>query len=410
MVENVTLTTYQQSRKARKVLLQSLLILFLVFLALSRWIPGSDPLNPEEGTRGWIEVGLAVSSFLLMVLFWGFRPLLLGFKSPTFIVLSVYGVWALITSLWAPSFLVAFGKAGVFIVTMLVMSGIATQTITYKLSVIQMILISVLALILFLLVINLFAYHALFPIGRSVDRPRFELAYEHPNTASTYFATIILCCSYFLTRKNNFLMRLLLWMCLFSFIVLLVLSDSRTSMASALVTVTFLLLLQIRSARVRLGLFVLGGFILSLLALVVLSTSLIKDIIPTLNEDMITLNGRIPLWQSLIQQTSNNFLFGNGYFSTRFSLLSDYQWGYHAHNSYIDVLISTGIIGILIMIVFFISCFKFSRKDTLLPVTAAFFLYICLESMLETRLFVPNILMCVVSLLIFRQQLYRYEP
>jgi O-antigen ligase len=408
MVENVTLTTYPHSRKARKVYLQSLLILFLVFLALSRWIPGGDPLNPVDGSRGQIMVILVLMSFLLTIFFWSFKPLLLGFKSPAFIVLLCYGVWTLITSFWAPSFFLAFGQAGVFIISTLIMSSIAAQIINYKLPVVNLVFFSMLALVLLLLVINLFEYHSLVPIGRSEARPRLLLAYEHPNVSSTYFAMLILCLLFLLSQTKKVEHRFGIYLGILVLAILLVLTDSRSSMASIFIAAILLLTLRIKSLRLRFTLYALGGFIVSLIFIILLSTPLLKNVSPSFFDDLASMNGRLPVWESLFRNISaNNLLIGNGYFSTRYYLLAEISWGYHAHNAFIETLTSTGIIGALIMVAFFLSSLKVSHKDPMLPVSVVFFIYICLESMLETNIFVPTTLMCVFSLFVIRHQLFQ---
>jgi O-antigen ligase len=65
-----------------------------------------------------------------------------------------------------------------------------------------------------------------------------------------------------------------------------------------------------------------------------------------------TLSGRVPLWEAAIDDLSaaGSWVQGFGYGAARVVLYPDFQWAGTAHNSWMEALIGTGIIGLVLLL------------------------------------------------------------
>lgn len=68
--------------------------------------------------------------------------------------------------------------------------------------------------------------------------------------------------------------------------------------------------------------------------------------------DVFTLNSRTALWSYMLSQIQNNPVAGVGFYSTRLYILDAFPFAGHAHNSTIEVLFSTGLIGGIFLFAF----------------------------------------------------------
>ena len=77
-----------------------------------------------------------------------------------------------------------------------------------------------------------------------------------------------------------------------------------------------------------------------------------KLVVQTEGADSSTLNGRTELWEYVLSRVPESPLFGVGYYSTRMYILDAFPFAGHAHNSTLEVLYSTGIIGAAFLLAF----------------------------------------------------------
>ena len=177
----------------------------------------------------------------------------------------------------------------------------------------------------------------------------------HPNTQGMYLTALALA-SMGLARTVQ-RGRWLLWSVFGACIVLLLLTKSRTGNASTMVAISSVLLLQ-TSARFKLS----AGFIAAWLGLACLWLLMLCGIDPLVDfrdalllgraEESDTLSGRAFIWPLVGHFVSLRPWLGYGYEAfwnpCNIDIVSEeLGWGVReAHNGYLDILLSTGIVGL----------------------------------------------------------------
>jgi O-antigen ligase len=91
--------------------------------------------------------------------------------------------------------------------------------------------------------------------------------------------------------------------------------------------------------------------------LVALFSGEITDAIP---RDLWTLNGRTLLWTKSARHVVESPFLGVGYYTSRYLLMDSQFYAGHAHNSYVDTLLTTGLVGLSLLLVFLAYCLKVS--------------------------------------------------
>ena len=273
-------------------------------MCLSSWpLPGGcrggDPLNPESGSRAWIEIAILSLAFVLMIFMWGPRTALQGFKSPTFVVLLFFGIWALITSAWAQDTVLAVGKSIELIMISFIGVTIAYQTAKSDTSFFKIVLASLIILVIFLFFINLLVYHNLFPIRYFGARARFVMGFEHPNVTTMYFSSICLISTYLFFKRSHLFIKLLYGFLILMSLVLVYMTDSRTTMLGVFIGILLFAFFKIKSKHLRVILVLLGLIVVTLIG-VVLTSGIFDLRVNTFlanHPDFLTLNGRVKLME-----------------------------------------------------------------------------------------------------------------
>jgi O-antigen ligase len=374
---------------AQKRIIQSGFIALLIFLSLTRWIPGGNVAAIESSARAYIEIILLVAAFVISILFWGLPPLIQSFRSPIFLVAVLYGVWAFISGFWAPSQLLAFGKAVSFLLLVLTAGGIAVRLRQDGIE-----------------------PEWLFVMQMFGTRERFSLAFDHPNDASfplflvVFFATIF----FEKPRKNSH--KILVFLIGLCGAVGLYYTNSRTAIALTLLyLLTYPFLRIIRSKRQIFFGVIIACFALSLL-LFVASAGVFQEVLqisPDQTDELSTLNGRVPLWDNLLTLSETSPWVGMGYFSSRTYGLENSDWAFSAHNTLLDSFFSLGFVGLFLVGMFILFSFTLFINPQKNFLAMVLFLYILCEGFLETTLFVPNFRMFILLLFLVNTQLKQFS-
>jgi|GEM_PF-5309367 len=389
-----------QDKKSRMIIWQGVVLLLLIFLAVSRWLPGSDPLSPETSSRGILEIFLLCLATLLAVLFFGLDTFFSGFKLPTFIILIFFCAWAAITAIWAPSAVLALGKAAGLLMIVFIVAGLAYQLSQAEVPSEKVIFPALMAFLIFLLIDNRLTYGTFLPSTMILDRQRLLLGHNHPNESAIYLATLIFFCV-FLAYGSSRSRQLFLFLTVFFALFLLIRTDSRTSIIALLITVYLLIMLRMPTPRSRLFTF-LGGVILVIVFLSVLFFVYSEK--ETLQDVFRTVLGRVELWRKAFSLLPAINIGGNGYYSARFYLLPIWGWASHAHNAFVEMIFDLGIVGVIILFAFFLSILPNILRPGQAPVFFCFLIFTLLQSITDVVIFIPSILMTLICLLIFEQQ------
>lgn len=405
---NLFVRDKNDSRVKLKVFYQSILLFLLIGLALTRWMPGGNPLNPESGSRAWVEISILLFVFMLMIFFWGPKSVFLGLKSPSLLILLTFGLWALFTAFWSPNPVLSIGKAAELILVSIIIATIAYQTAQTGSSFIKSILVAMLFLIAFLFFINLINYQTPFPIKLFGTRARFILGLNHPNATTIYFSTIVLFSTHLFFKEKKILLKLVYVLLVLTNLYFIELTDSRTTILSVLVGILLLVYFQFRSKRLMYTI-IMAVLIALVLAGIILGSGLVDrpiHVYLSQHPDFFTLNGRTDLWKTAFQNVSDMNFGGLGYYNSRFLFLNELGegWGFNLHNSYLEVFFTTGFVGITLAAFFYFSTIpqmKYLRKFSL-PIV--FLLYMSMEGLMENRLFTPTIPFTIALGLIYYQQ------
>ena len=392
--------------RSRWVYWQGVFLMLLVFLAYERWLPGGSDLTPQNGIRGWIEIILIALAFLIAISTWGPRPFLNGFSLNTFICLILFGALATVSALWSPNFQLSLGKAGGLVLIILLACAIAFQSARLNLPVEKMTLAALILVGVFLLLVNLVQFQTLIRIDWSSNRPRLLLAYEHPNTTAELFGAGLLTGMYIL-MSTRFSQRWLLYLlAVISMASGLVLTDSRGAFLATLISVSLLLLSRIKPkywfviALISITALVIGLLVLNLLGYL---EPVVQGIIAQ-NPDWATLNGRLKLWTAVVNNPLATNLIGVGYSASRYILVGSFSWGLNSHNSFLEVFITVGVTGLLIILAFYAVCLSLLKHWRAYPLPLAMLIYASIHSLIEVRLFAPDLLMFITCIFIFHQQ------
>lgn len=240
----------------------------------------------------------------------------------------------------------------------------------------------------------------------------YRSIHGHKNTAGYLYAlsAIIL---FYHVHSNDYRNRFFIFALLVS-IVLLVLTRSKTSMILSLVSILSIVSLAKFSSQIlyRTVLFV---WLFSCVAFI----SLLVVPIDTLHEIGLNLTGRLVIWDFAISELQGRELFGVGYRAfwgvgeTGISVLYGNEYdGFitqlnQAHNSYLDIWVMLGWIGVLVFSIFVVNSFSVISKFNILYFSILLFLTI--HSFLETDFFRSNNYLWVMYTLIYFSSMRLHE-
>lgn len=180
---------------------------------------------------------------------------------------------------------------------------------------------------------------------------------SHPKGLGFISAIVILVSIYLSKLKIE--NKWLAYLNIFLSIILLILSQSRTIWIAVFIAFTFYLFWEAKSTRFEIKKEFAFGLLSVLLMIIIGIVGLIYQdlIIDYFSSDFfITLNDRMPIWLILFDVFRKNPIFGFGeplwMEATRGQLFSNYFLAGHAHNVFIHILATYGIVGFLTMLVY----------------------------------------------------------
>jgi len=379
----------------------------LVVLAFVPLVPPVDVLEGGATTRGFIEFGLILAGLgLLVICLKRQGAFSFDFESPAFLLISLFTFWAVLSSIWSPNPVLTVAKsvelwcialAAVVFVTLTTRAQLTNGRLETILA------LSMVAVICGLVVANIFYWGVPLPttgnpalpldlIGEelSLDRPRLILAYQHPLLTGDLLALSVI--SLIVSDLPKVGKAILIPLAL----VLLWLADARGPTGALVIAVIAQAVLKLRRNDLRaiaLTLVISSGLAVALFFQDSLPAAL-RSMVP---EDVNTLNSRTELWAKTLSEIVAQPILGCGYFASRYLLVKDFKWAGHAHNSFLEVQLTTGVIGLLVLCAFVFYLFKeilTTRNAFLLGVT----LYCLIQGTLNPLFFNPGLAMFVLTI------------
>ena len=137
-------------------------------------------------------------------------------------------------------------------------------------------------------------------------------------------------------------------------------ADSATSLAAIIVaSATFLGFCWLRKLKIMVSQVVLLALVIFLIAFGVslpfLGGASLSTITSSLNRDE-TLTGRTEVWAAILPEMKQQPLLGHGFGSFWTTARRDFYQIGHGHNGYLDILLDLGAVGLIMYIVWLLSC------------------------------------------------------
>jgi O-antigen ligase len=216
------------------------------------------------------------------------------------------------------------------------------------------------------------------------------LAYQHALLTADLLAIAII--SLFVSDLRKIFKVILIS----GLLALLWLTNARGSTVGLTISIVAIVILKLRRNSLRAIATMLG------LSIIVAGLLLFQDRLPALvrplvSDDVFTLDSRTELWSKTLTYIFAQPILGTGYYGSRYLLMKDFSWAGHAHNSFLEVQLTTGLIGLLILVAFLVLVFKeifTTRNGLLIGVT----LYCLIQGMVNPVLFYPGLAMFALAL------------
>ncbi|MGG5817700.1 O-antigen ligase family protein [Falsiroseomonas sp. HW251] len=322
------------------------------------------------------------------------------------LVLSFAG-WAFITSIWSPLPLTGAVKAielaAISVVGWRIASSAPGEGEERRRAVSDAVLRALMFAVAVLIVCNTIAMRNPLPIvtdeepgfSNEGQRDRLMLGFNHPLSSAAMLAFGVV----FAYDTN---LKPASKVAAMGFLgVLLLLCDARGLTAAIPVGIALGLWFRAKPSLIIawIGLIavvaVVGGVAL-LLAYVDPVTLLIR----AFGEDAVTLNSRAGLWAYVIDIAMQYPLGGVGFFGTRFYILAAFPFAGHAHNSFLEVFVSTGLPGLALLLGFVgLAIGRLLRSGD--PLLAGLMPLVLAEGNLNPLFFVPAVPMMLFTLALF---------
>ena len=364
--------------------------LFALILAFIPLFPAVNAIDGERTTlNGAIELALIGAGIALAALNVPDPAVTAAYlRLPAVTIGGGFAMWAMLTTAWSPNPILTAGKSlelGLIIVAaaLVVRLSVGARWASRPSSSVAIPLATAFVLvILFLIAVNVLIWKTPLPFETGEDvlaygevdaaatRPRLFFAYAHPLLIGDLFALMIICiissdAPRAVKAVSCPLALLGIWM-----------TDSRTSLVVTPLILTLMAINRLKKRETRLIMILLIIFLL--LALLALAagggggTGAAMD--PKTEKDIYTLDGRTELWWDVVLLVQENWCTGVGFYASRYFLMNTWPWAGHTHNSFLEVALGTGVVGLVICTLFVGHVVRaiWRTRDGLLLGTAAY--------------------------------------
>jgi exopolysaccharide production protein ExoQ len=374
-----------------------------VFFGVAAFMAVNPPVDPL--TRGLTpqrvyELGLLVLAVAIALVYAARRGSRLLVITPEVLTIFGFTAWALLSVLWSENATLTIGKA-----IELLLQTVAAGTIALLVArrggeredrPMANLLTAVLAatLGLFLLLNVVFWGTPLAIVTTEEGRDRFVLGHTYPLATADFVALLAIALA--LSSASRWLKMLALP----ALIALVYLTDARGALIGLAAVGIGLLLSWLGRRDLRLsaaGVLLAAGLLGAAFMVVTVRTPVEALLEPLLNENVTTVSGRTELWSYSLELIEARPLQGYGYYAVRNRLLDYLYWAGHAHNSFIEIALTTGLVG-LGMLGVLVAQLVFTAARSGNALLASVLTYVLLAGMLNPLLLAPGVPMFVLML------------
>lgn len=318
-------------------------IVCATILAFMPLVPRASALSSEASPSRIMEIALLGLAFSAAVARVTASRLIavLSANAGLFLVLLAFTVWAAVTAIVAGKSPTGVVKAAELAAVLLVAFACHADPRLRPASIPRVIALAVLAAAAILLAANIPIYGEFLPMRptEGESRIRLFLGFNHP-LASALMLAIGMVAVLFAGFRLAFLLAaeaLLL--------PLFILCNARgltVGIAAAALAALSLLARPVQRAALA-----VVSVVAALAGLVSISVhdSLLVELMAITDGDGATLNGRTELWSTILTIALEHPLTGVGYYNLRHYVLGTFHWAGAAHNSFLEILVGTGLVG-----------------------------------------------------------------
>jgi O-antigen ligase len=400
-------TPFMPSRPAaRRRRVPAVLVMVAVLLAYMSFLGKPDPESADLSPSRFTELAFLGLAFLGAVLLAHDRRTQAP-CAPAVAMRAVtlaFALWAMVDSLAGPLALTGLAKS----VELMMLVAIAHELVLVDRDLrpgegggmAGLMLGGILAVLALLVLSNFARSGTPLPMehvedwGSASDRPRLILGTNHPLASALFlaFGVVAALCTQGRWIWRGPVVLGLLW--------LLHLCDARGIEGGCMLGILVWIMRKIpRSPAGIVITWTIGGALLLAIVALLVDGNADALVVDAVGPDVLTLNGRIPLWSYILGEVPKHPLVGVGYYSTREFILNTFPFAGHAHNSAIEVLFGTGLVGAVLFALFLVLLLAgvLTTGNLLL---AAITPIVLVEGSLDPILFTPGVGMFITLLVL----------
>lgn len=379
-----------------RIAITALLVLMVAVSDLS--IRARDLSDTSLDAQNLVKLAIWGVGLLVALLNWS--TLVRALREPSILFFVLFAVWGLITAIYSPIPLYSFGSAFALL-SVLAFGAVARFTVPS-----ETLLRAVIVTLTVLLWCGLILYATVPHIAQAPMEGgtilRLARPFGTPNQLGSAAAITLLLVFLAANRGQIGWRSPILLLSAPAAIACLVLSQSRTSLLALVIALLAVFLVK----RPRRALF-FGAFVLLVLMSSIFLGIGVADIAGLISRtgyvsEVTTLTGRTSIWSFYLQEIAKEPLLGYGYASSKhlMPLLYRTYWGWtttHAHNMWIQVAFTTGIVGLALLTLALVAQFWswFRTRDDLVLGVLAFMLVRGLAEAGQTGAGAPGLLVII---------------
>ncbi len=342
-------------RKSHYVL-ASLVVMCVTVAFYPITVPAEMTSNELNASR-IIELGLLMMAATMITVAVIHRRCGASFVSYAPLIASLFGIWAVLSCIWSSNPILSFARGMTLLLLLYIAAALAAYIRDISANNLRAVLIIMTTALLGSIAILVLSSWVIWGTPLKFSEAmvwsgregRLFFAHAGPLESGGLLGVAITAVAFGTQRLGA---RILIIGGLF---VLLLMTNAR----NLIVIVPFAIAVAVfQRGSTRLRATMVAAAICGFVALlVVLFSGEITDAIP---RDLWTLNGRTPLWTKSARHVVESPFLGVGYYTSRYLLMDSQFYAGHAHNSYVDTLLTTGLVGLSLLLVFLAYCLKVS--------------------------------------------------